>query len=268
MNDSPRYSLDDLLAIMARLRDPERGCPWDVQQDFASIAAYTIEEAYEVADAIDRRNLPDLCDELGDLLLQVVFHAQMAAEQGSFGFADVVQAISAKMVRRHPHVFGDVRHADIDEQKRAWEDIKQAERAAKGEPPDPSALAGISTGLPEWKRALKLQQRAATTGFEWPGAEPVLDKLIEEVGEVRAEFVDGADPARLQDEIGDVLFVTVNLARHAGVDFSQALRHANAKFERRFRQMERLATAEGAAFDEHTLEQQEQLWQRAKQLER
>ncbi len=268
MSESPRHSLDDLLAIMARLRDPERGCPWDVQQDFASIAAYTIEEAYEVADAIDRRDWHDLRDELGDLLLQVVFHAQMAAEQGLFDFADVAHAISAKMLRRHPHVFGDTRYADLDEQMQAWEAIKAAERADKGAAVDASALAGISSGLPEWKRAQKLQQRAAATGFAWPGPAPVLAKLAEEVDEVRAEFDHGADPARLQDEIGDVLFVMVNLARHAGVDFSQALRHANAKFERRFRQMEQLAAADGAAFAERTLDEQEQLWQRAKQEER
>jgi ATP diphosphatase len=268
MSESPRHSLDDLLAIMARLRDPERGCPWDVKQDFASIAAYTIEDAYEVADAIDRRDWHDLRDELGDLLLQVVFHAQMAAEQGLFDFADVAHAISAKMLRRHPHVFGDTRYADLDEQMQAWEAIKAAERADKGAAVDASALAGISSGLPEWKRAQKLQQRAAATGFAWPGPAPVLAKLAEEVDEVRAEFDHGADPARLQDEIGDVLFVMVNLARHAGVDFSQALRHANAKFERRFRQMEQLAAVGGAAFAERTLDEQEQLWQRAKQRER
>jgi ATP diphosphatase len=268
MNDPARYSLDDLLAIMARLRDPEGGCPWDVQQDFSSIASYTIEEAYEVADAIDRRDWHDLRDELGDLLLQVVFHSQMAAEQGLFDFADVAHAISAKMRRRHPHVFGEVRYADIEEQKRAWEVIKTAERADKGESADASALAGISTGLPEWKRASKLQQRAAVTGFEWTDPQPVLAKLVEEVDEVRAEFANGADPARLEDEMGDVLFVMVNLARHAGVDFSQALRHANAKFERRFRQMEQLAATEGGAFAERTQEEQEQLWRRAKMLER
>lgn len=268
MSDATRYSLDDLLAIMARLRDPESGCPWDVRQDFSSIAPYTIEEAYEVADAIDRGDFDDLRDELGDLLLQVVFHAQMAHEQGRFDFADVAHAISSKMRRRHPHVFGDVRYADATEQRQAWETIKAAERAGKGAPEDDSALAGVSTGLPEWKRAMKLQQRAASAGFAWSGPQPVLDKLAEEIDEVRAEFATGADKLRLQDEIGDVLFVMVNLSRHAGVDFSQALRHANAKFERRFRQMERLAKAEGAVFESRSLEQQEQLWQRAKQLER
>jgi ATP diphosphatase len=267
MSQLARYGLDDLLAIMARLRDPEHGCPWDVQQDFASIAAYTIEEAYEVVDAIDRGDFDDLRDELGDLLLQVVFHAKMAEEAGRFDFADVVHAISDKMRRRHPHVFGDVRHADVEEQTRAWEAIKATERADKGEPHDASALAGVSSGLPEWKRAMKLQQRAAAVGFSWTDPQPVLAKLAEEIEEVRAEFANGANPARLEDEIGDVLFVTVNLARHAGVDFSRALRHANGKFERRFREMERLAATEGARFAERSLVEQEALWQRVKALE-
>lgn len=267
MSKPERHGLDDLLAIMARLRDPQNGCPWDVKQDFASIAAYTIEEAYEVADAIDRGDLDDLRDELGDLLLQVVFHSQMAAEQGVFDFADVAHAISTKMLRRHPHVFGDTRYADLEEQMRDWEQIKATERAQKGGVVDDSALAGISNGLPEWKRAQKLQQRAGTTGFKWPGPEPVLAKLVEEVEEVRVEFANGAGTARLQDEIGDVLFVMVNLAQQAGVDFSQALRHANTKFERRFRCMEQLAAAEGTAFAERTLEQQEKLWQDAKRNE-
>ena len=256
--------LGELLAIMARLRDPARGCPWDVAQDFASIASYTIEEAYEVADAIDRGDHEDLREELGDLLLQVVFHAQMASERGLFGFADVAQAINAKLIRRHPHVFGDVSYADLDAQKQAWEELKAAERATKGVAPDASALAGVSHGLPEWKRAVKLQQRAATVGFVWPDYRPLLDKLAEEMDEVRVEFEAGADPARLQDEIGDVLFVATNLARHAGVDVSRALRHANAKFERRFRRMEALAAEAGGALSEHDLAAQEALWQRAK----
>ncbi|MEW9624054.1 nucleoside triphosphate pyrophosphohydrolase [Rhodanobacter geophilus] len=267
MSAAARHSLDDLLAIMARLRDPERGCPWDVQQDFASIAPYTIEEAYEVADAIDRGDFDDLREELGDLLLQVVFHAQMAAEQGRFDFADVAHAISAKMIRRHPHVFGEVQYADLDTQKQAWEELKAAERATKGEAHDASALAGISHGLPEWKRATRLQQRAAAVGFDWPDHRPVLDKLAEEMAEVRAEFEAGADPARLEDEIGDVLFVVANLARHAGVDFSRALRHANAKFERRFRRMEQLAADAGSTLSAHDLPAQEDLWRRAKQDE-
>ena len=235
MSESRQHSMADLLAIMARLRDPQNGCPWDVQQDFASIAPYTIEEAYEVADAIDRKDWPDLRDELGDLLLQVVFHAQMAREAGLFEFADVAHAISDKMLRRHPHVFGDESYDDLDAQKQGWEDIKAAERAAK-------------------------------VGFDWPDEQPVLDKLLEEVDEVRAEFANGRDRQRLQDEIGDVLFVMVNLARHADVDFSQAMRHANAKFERRFRAMEQLAHEDGKDLAEHDLAAQEALWQRAKRL--
>jgi len=267
MSEAGRHSLDDLLAIMVRLRDPARGCPWDLQQDFASIVPYTIEEAYEVADAIDRGDFDDLREELGDLLLQVVFHAQMAAEQGRFDFADVAHGISAKMIHRHPHVFGEVQYENLDAQKQAWEELKAAERAAKGEAHDGSALTGISRGLPEWKRATKLQQRAAGVGFDWPDHRPVLDKLAEEIDEVRAEFEAGADPARLEDEIGDVLFVVANLARHAGVDFSRALRHANAKFERRFRRMEQLAAEEGSTLAAHDLLAQERLWQRAKRDE-
>jgi nucleoside triphosphate diphosphatase len=260
----------ELLAIMARLRDPDGGCPWDLQQDFSTIAPYTIEEAYEVADAIDRGDLTDLKDELGDLLLQVVFHAQMAQEQGAFAFGDVVAAICDKMVRRHPHVFGDEAVADADAQTRSWEAIKQAEREATGDR-DGSALAGISRGLPEWQRALKLQARAARTGFDWPGPEPVIAKLHEEIDEVRAEFArgDAADNhARLQDEIGDLLFVAANLARHAKVDPGAALRHANHKFERRFRAMEALAAAEGTHLSALSLEQQESLWQQVKRQER
>ncbi len=258
-------SIDELLAIMAALRNPDGGCPWDLQQDFATIAPYTIEEAYEVADAIDRGDMPALCDELGDLLFQVVFHAQMAREAGHFGFDDVVAAICAKMLRRHPHVFGEAAVADADAQTVAWEAHKRAERAARGEA-DHSALAGISRGMPEWQRALKLQKRAATVGFDWPEVEPVLAKLHEEIDEVRSEFAAGSDPTRLTDEIGDLLFVCVNVARHAKVDVSAALRHANAKFERRFRRMEQLAGDGGlAALD---LAGQDRLWDAAKAEER
>jgi len=263
-----RHSLADLLAIMARLRDPERGCPWDVQQDFSTIAPYTIEEAYEVADAIERKDWHDLRDELGDLLLQVVFHAQMAKEQGLFDFDDVAHAISEKMLRRHPHVFGDVRYADVEEQKRAWEAIKAAEHAAKAAVHDDSALAGVSRGQPEWQRAQTLQQRAATVGFEWPNHGPVIDKLHEELAEVEAEFAAGADPARLEDEIGDVLFMAANLARHAKVDFARALKHGNAKFERRFRRMEQFAASQGTTLSSMGLAEQEALWQQAKTEER
>ncbi|HMH69231.1 MAG TPA: nucleoside triphosphate pyrophosphohydrolase [Pinirhizobacter sp.] len=252
-----------LADIMARLRNPETGCPWDVKQTFATIAPYTIEEAYEVADAIDRADHGALRDELGDLLLQVVFHARMAEEAGHFELRDVIEGICAKMIRRHPHVFGDQRYADLAEQSRAWDQIKADERAADGHD-DTSALAGIGRGLPEWQRALKLQKRADNTGFRWPDHRGVLDKLTEELEEVREAFDEGADPAHLADEIGDVLFVAVNLARHAKVDVSTALRGANAKFERRFRHMEALAASSGREFSALSLAEQEALWQQAK----
>ena len=262
------HAIDDLLLIMARLRDRERGCPWDIEQTFDTIAPYTIEEAYEVADAIDRRDYADLRDELGDLLLQVVFHARMAEEAGHFAFADVVGAICDKMLRRHPHVFGDAPVADSAAAQLAnWEDLKAGERAARGNM-DASVLAGIPRGMPEWQRATKLQQRAARVGFDWPDVAPVLAKLQEEIDEVRTEFAAGADEARLTDEIGDVLFVCVNLARHARVDVSRALRHANAKFERRFRHMEALVAAEGASLEGKSLDEQDVLWGLAKAGER
>jgi len=272
MTDLPQDhgDIQTLLAIMARLRDPQGGCPWDVQQDFATIAPYTIEEAYEVADAIDRQDLPALKDELGDLLLQVVFHAQMAREQGAFGFADVVAAISDKMIRRHPHVFADAQVADADAQTVAWEEHKRGEREAAGER-DESALAGIARGLPEWQRAVKLQKRAAAVGFEWPDITPVLAKLHEEIEEVRTEFAavqaDAADAAardRLEEEVGDLLFVAANVARHGKVDVGAALRRANLKFERRFRMMETLAGADGVRLADLPLDAQDRYWARAK----
>jgi ATP diphosphatase len=275
----PAYDIAALLQIMARLRDPQHGCPWDVKQDFASIAPSTIEEANEVADAIDRQDPLALKDELGDLLLQVVFHAQMAREVGQFGFDDVVAAICDKMVRRHPHVFPDpetgalVSVEDADAQTRAWEDHKRREREVATD--DRSALAGIARGLPEWQRATKLQKRAATLGFDWPGPEPVIAKLHEEIEEVRAEFdaLAGAEDVatvrdRLEDEIGDVLFVCVNLARHAKVDVGAALRRANHKFERRFRRMEQLAQAEGVDLSQQALAAQDAYWDRAKAEEK
>jgi ATP diphosphatase len=265
--------IEALLAVMARLRDPERGCPWDVKQDFASIATYTIEEAYEVAEAIDRGDLGDLKDELGDLLLQVVFHAQMASEQGAFGFADVVAAINGKMIRRHPHVFGDASVEDADAQTAAWEALKAAERAAKrrdGDAP-PSALDDVPKALPEWQRALKLQKRGANVGYDWPGPAPVIAKLEEELDEVREALAMPPSPERqdaLEDEIGDLLFVAMNLARKAKVDPGVALRRANAKYERRFRQMEALARAQGREFATLSLAEQEALWTEAKRIER
>lgn len=278
MTEMQTTSIDTLLEIMERLRDPDGGCPWDVQQTFATIAPYTIEEAYEVADAIDRHDLPALKDELGDLLLQVVFHARMAQEQGAFAFNDVVAAISDKMLRRHPHVFAPSAGSeqafasvvDADAQTVAWDEHKRRERDAAGHE-DTSALAGIARGLPEWQRAVKLQKRAAMVGFDWPEVTPVIAKLHEEIEEVRVEFsARAADPDdtaahdRLEDEIGDVLFVCANLARHAKVDVGSALRRANLKFERRFRAMESLAAGDATVLAALSLEAQEAYWQRAK----
>ena len=264
----------ELLAIMARLRDRESGCPWDVAQTFATIAPYAIEEAYEVADAIDRNDLDDLRDELGDLLLQVVFHARMAEEQGAFAFADVVAVISDKMTRRHPHVFAGASVKDADAQTRAWDAHKRAERDAAGYT-DESALAGIARGLPEWQRAIKLQQRAARVGFDWSSPEPVIAKLHEEIEEVRVEFAavaaapdDASARAKLEEEIGDLLFVCANLSRHAKVDPGTALRRANRKFERRFRAMEARAATDGIELATLSLEAQDRYWDRAKSEEK
>ncbi|MDX3900050.1 MAG: nucleoside triphosphate pyrophosphohydrolase [Sphingobium sp.] len=247
-----------LARIMARLRDPDTGCPWDIEQDFASIAPYTIEEAYEVADAIGRNDMAALCDELGDLLLQVVFHARMAEQSGAFTLQDVIDGICAKMVRRHPHVFGDsdVRREDGHAQ---WETIKAAERA--GKEPDGSALAGVAIALPALLRAEKIQKRAARTGFDWPDLTGVTDKIAEELGEIAA--ASSADER--EDEVGDLLFAVVNLARQLGVDPESALRRANGKFEGRFRGMETLA---GDRFAGLSLEEKEALWRQVKGQER
>ncbi len=262
--------MQQLLAIMSALRDKQTGCPWDIAQDFSSLAPYAIEEAYEVADAIERKRFDELKDELGDLLLQVVFHAQLAKEQGLFVFEDVVAAINAKMTRRHPHVFPSadgtlLSVADAEAQTLAWEAMKKLERDAHS-PEDSSALAGISRAMPEWMRALKLQKRAASVGFDWPNVECVFDKLQEEILEVREELAHGVGHAALQDEVGDILFVCVNLARHAKVDFGAALRQANHKFESRFRAMEQLAGKQNTTLNSLSLDQQEDLWQQVKTL--
>jgi nucleoside triphosphate diphosphatase len=266
----PGQGIVRLLDIMARLRDPETGCPWDVKQSFKTIAPYTIEEAYEVADAIEQNDMEALRDELGDLLLQVVFHARMAEEDGLFAFDDVAAAISDKMTSRHPHVFGDLEAVTADDVKLTWEARKEAERAAKaGDAAGPlSALDGVTAALPALLRAEKLQQRAARVRFDWPGVLPVFEKLEEEVGEIKEVIDQGGDPDRLEDEVGDLLFVAVNLARHLKVDPESALRRTNAKFERRFRAMEAKLAEAGARAEDQSLEALEELWQAAKRAER
>ena len=265
------HHIAELLTIMARLRDPKGGCPWDVEQTFATIAPYTIEEAYEVADAIARKDIPALKEELGDLLLQVVFHARMAEEAGLFAFGDVVRGISDKMVRRHPHVFGDAVVKDAAAQTVSWENIKAAERREKGaaEGALPSALDNIPGGLPAMKQAEKLQKRAARVGFDWTEAKDVLGKIREELDEVAAEFqAPVADTPRLTDEVGDLLFACVNLARKANIDPGMALRGTNLKFDRRFRRVEALLAAKGKGPAEATLDEMEALWVEAKNEER
>ena len=260
--------IERLLRVMARLRDPQGGCPWDLEQDFASIAPYTIEEAYEVADAIERQDFDDLEGELGDLLLQVVYHAQMAKETGRFDFEAVAARIADKMIRRHPHVFGQAEVESAAAQTIAWEDAKAAERRQKsGDGGDPSILAELPVGLPALTRSAKLQQRAARVGFDWPEVSPVFDKLDEEIGEIRAELAAGGGQDRLAEEVGDLLFAAVNLARHLDVDAEAALRHANAKFERRFRAIERALRAAGRPIEDASLAEMEELWQRAKKRE-
>ncbi len=257
--------LPRLLEIMARLRDPEHGCPWDVRQSFASIAPYTIEEAYEVADAIESEDMAALKDELGDLLLQVVFHARMAEEAGHFRFDDVAAAIADKLVRRHPHVFGDL-EADEAEVRANWEAAKAHERAERAAVRGQAAgvLDGVPTALPALARAEKLQARAATVGFDWPEATQVLDKIEEEVAELRRELDAGAAPGPLMEETGDLLFALVNLARHLKVDPEAALRKGNSKFARRFARIEAALAADGRRPEEASLEEMEALWQQAK----
>ena len=264
----PADAMERLLAVMRQLRNPNGGCPWDLDQNFATIAPYTIEEAYEVADAIERADMAALKDELGDLLLQVVFHAQMAREAGSFDFEAVAAAIAEKMIRRHPHVFGDVSIKTADAQTVAWEDHKESERRAKAsaEGRAASVLDGVAAGLPALMRALKLQRRAARVGFDWPSSAEVFLKIDEEIAEIKAELSGTPSPSRLLDEVGDLLFAVVNLARHLEVDAEAALRHANGKFERRFRQVEDQLAAAGRNPADAGLDELEALWQRAKAL--
>jgi ATP diphosphatase len=256
-----------LLAIMARLRDPARGCPWDREQDFTTIAPYTIEEAYEVAEAIAENDIAALKDELGDLLFQVVFHARMAEEQGAFDFGEVVQNITDKMLRRHPHVFGDVEIADAAAQTLAWEEHKAQERRAKSGTGKESALDGVGVALPALTRAEKIQKRAARVGFDWPAAAPIFDKIEEEIAELRAEL-DANVAERVEDELGDLLFAVANLARHLDVDPETALRKATRKFERRFRRVETLLAESGKTPSGSTLDEMEAQWRRAKAEER
>ena len=245
---------------MQRLRDPQSGCPWDLEQDFSTIAPYTIEEAYEVADAIEREDWDDLRSELGDFMFQVVFHAQMAAEKGYFNFDDVINGINEKMLRRHPHVFGDAEERAIRDIRGRWEDIKEEERASVG---DPSALAGIAKALPALKRAQKLGKRASRVGFDWPDRRGVQEKIREELDELE-DATGTRDPALIEDELGDLLFAVVNLARHLDVDPEKALTGANYKFERRFRAMEAEIHDEGLEMRRMTLESLDQRWRKSK----
>ena len=257
-------AITDLLAIMQRLRDPQTGCPWDQAQDFASIVPYTIEEAYEVADAIERGDLLELKDELGDLLFQIVFYAQLAQEQGLFEFADVVTAICAKMIRRHPHVFGSKQYANEDELHQAWEKIKAKERQGTAVV---SALDDIPVGLPALSRALKLQKRASRVGFDWAATEHVLDKIQEELGELQEVMHLADNDSKVAEEYGDLLFSCVNLSRFLKLDPESCLRAANRKFEGRFRQIEQGARQAGKEFNNLTLDEQEQLWKGVKNAE-
>jgi MazG family protein len=260
-------SLDRLLMIMARLRDPQHGCPWDREQNFSTIAPYTVEEAYEVADAIARGDMAALKDELGDLLFQVVFHARMAEEAQLFAFDDVAAAIAEKMVRRHPHVFGSAEIPSVAAQNEAWEEHKSAERrdrAHRAGAAD-SVLDGVALALPALLRAVKMQRRAARIGFDWPGADAVFDKIAEEIAEFRTELERDADRSNLEDEMGDILFAVANLARKLEIDPEAALRRATATFERRFREVEALAAERATGVG---LEALEALWQEVKRDER
>ena len=273
----PSKDISRLIEIMAALRDPNTGCPWDIEQDFASIAPYTIEEAYEVADAIQRGDRDDLRDELGDLLLQVVYHARMAQEEGEFDFGDVVEAVTKKMIRRHPHVFGDAEARAAGSAKGMWDRIKaeekaekRAERIARDEDPEDHGkgfLDGVPVALPALTRALKLQEKAAQVGFDWKEAKPILDKIEEEIGELR-EALRNDDQKAVADELGDLIFALVNIGRHVGADPEMALRGTNTKFRNRFSHIEESLAANGESLEEATLERMEALWQAAKGIER
>lgn len=253
-------SIKKLLEIMAALREPTTGCPWDLEQDFSTIAPYTIEEAYEVADAIERQDMPALRDELGDLLFQVVFYARMAQEAGEFDFEDIIAGISDKMLRRHPHVFGDDAERAVGHVKGSWERIKAEERADSH---DQSVLAGVAKALPALKRAQKLGKRASGVGFDWPDRRGVRDKILEELDEL-TDAVGKRQPAQIEEEFGDLLFAIVNLARHLDVDPEQALTTANQKFEGRFRDMEAAITDSGKSFKDHSLASLDKEWRAAK----
>lgn len=267
-NPNQNRDIARLLEIMRRLRDPETGCPWDIAQDFASIAPYTIEEAYEVAGAIEDADWNELKTELGDLLLQVVFHARMAEEKSLFDFADVVAAINDKMIRRHPHVFGGQTGIDSAEaQTAAWEEHKRRERADKAAAVGPSLLDDVPHALPALLRALKLQKRAASVGFDWDSAPKVVEKIAEEAREIVEAQAEGAGADKLEDEIGDLLFAAVNLARHLKVDPEAALRRANRKFTRRFKVIEETLASRDSSPGEASLEEMEAIWQAAKARE-
>jgi ATP diphosphatase len=265
------FTLADLLRIMAVLRTPVIGCPWDIEQTFRSIAPYTLEEAYEVADAIERGDMDDLRDELGDLLLQVVYHARMAQEQGSFAFADVVDAVSRKMVRRHPNVFGDAETRATTDRKGLWDRIKAQERVAKRNgqlPAEPeSVLDAVPVGLPALTRSVKLQDQAAKIGFDWPTLKPVLDKLKEEIAELEAE-VESGDQDAIAEEYGDMLFVLSNVARHLKLDPEASLRAANEKFSRRFRHVEARLRDDGRPPSAVSLDEMDVWWNEAKAAEK
>jgi MazG family protein len=259
----------DLVALMARLRTPGTGCPWDLEQTFETIAPYTIEEAYEVADAIERRDMADLKVELGDLLFQSVFHARMAEEAGAFTLDDVVRGLVDKMVARHPHVFGDASIDSAEAQTGAWEAMKAAERAEKARTGPPSALDGVALALPALMRAEKLTRRAGRVGFDWPSPRPVLNKLEEEIGELEQAISESRpDKAHIAEELGDILFVVANLCRKLEVDAEGALRAANAKFVKRFHGMEALARSRGLGFASLSLDEQEALWSEVKAAQR